>query len=149
MNNRKLQFIQGFYPDEEFKDYLTIYLQFVGVKDCGMLSVSSKSHKVTGFVTHGGGVWMHPILRELNPSYASLTVTQRASWVRPPTSYKEGAVSSLSVAFEDQDGNKLKALPADRYLYIYGNRASVKKWKYRQPINKDKAPRKTAKHIQC
>ena len=32
MNNRTLQFIQGFYPDEEFKDYLTIYLQFVVLK---------------------------------------------------------------------------------------------------------------------
>jgi len=34
-----------------------------------------------------------------------------------------GAISSLSVAFEDPDGSKLKTLLAERYLYLFGNRA--------------------------
>jgi len=37
---------------------------------------------------------------------------------------------------------------AEHYLYINGNRASVKKWKHHQKINKDKSNPNTAKHIQ-
>ena len=90
----------------------------------------------------------HQALAASNPSYASLNITLKPSWVRPPTSYPPGAISSLSVAFEDPDGNRLKALLAERYLYAYGNRCSVKKWKQRKPINKDKANSNTAAHDQ-
>jgi hypothetical protein len=62
----------------------------------------------------------HEALKSHNPLYSSLTVTQRPSWVRSPSSYDVGSVSSLSVAFEDPDGGKLRALLAERYLYIYG-----------------------------
>ena len=72
---------------------------------------------------------------------------QKPSWVRPPSSYKQDAVSSLSVAFEDPDGTKSKALLAEQHLYIFGTRATVKKWKYRQQ-NKDKSKISTAKHFQ-
>ena len=90
----------------------------------------------------------HQALAASNPSYASLNITLKPSWVCPPTSYPPGAISSLSVAFEDPDGNKLKALLAEHYLYAYGNRCSVKKWKQQKPINKDKANSNTAAHNQ-
>jgi hypothetical protein len=69
----------------------------------------------------------HEALTATNPSYTHLTVTQRPSWVCPPSSYSEGAVSSLSVAFEDPDGSKLRTMLAERQLYIFGTRVTVKK----------------------
>jgi len=50
------------------------------------------------------------------------------------------------VAFEDPDGSKLKVLLAKRYLYAYGNRASVQKWKYRQKNSKDNSKSTTGQH---
>ena len=73
----------------------------------------------------------------MNPSYSTLTVMQKPSWVRPPTSYKQDTVSSLSVAFKDPDGTKSKAILAEQHLYLFSIRATVKKWKYRQ-MHKDK-----------
>jgi len=55
----------------------------------------------------------HAALAASNPSYAALSITQKPSWVRPPSSYLPGAVSSLSVAFEDPDGSKLKVILAE------------------------------------
>ena len=52
----------------------------------------------------------------MNPSYASLMVSQKPSWVRPPLSYTSGSVSSLVVAFEDRNGSKLRAPLAEYYL---------------------------------
>jgi hypothetical protein len=90
----------------------------------------------------------HSSLAAINPSYASLTVTQKPSWVRPPSSYTPGSVSSLTLAFEDPDSSKLKALLAECYLYIYGNRASVKKWKQHQNNNKGKSKSNPIEHDQ-
>ena len=92
---------------------------------------------------------LHMVLSAINPSYASLTVTQKPSWVRPPSSYTPGSISSLSVAFEDPDGSKLKVLLAECYLYIFGNRASVKKWKQCHNNNKDKSKPHSAEHVQA
>jgi hypothetical protein len=52
------------------------------------------------------------------------------------------------LAFEDPDGGKLRALLAERYLYIFGTRASVKKWKQRQNNTKDKAKVQADQHSQ-
>jgi len=71
---------------------------------------------------------------------------QKPSWVRPPTSYTPGSISSLSVAFEDPDSSKLKVLLAECYLYAFSNRASVRKWKYHQKSPKDKSKLTTSKH---
>ena len=65
-----------------------------------------------------------------------------------PSSYKQDDVSSLSVAFEDPDSSKSKALLAERHLYIFGTRATAKKWKYRQ-TNKDKSKDSASKHLQA
>jgi hypothetical protein len=39
-----------------------------------------------------------------NPSYASLTITQKPSWVHPPDTLTHSTHSSLVVAFEDPEG---------------------------------------------
>ena len=88
----------------------------------------------------------HAALAALNPIYASLSITQHPSWVRLPTSYKSGSISSLSVAFEDPDGSKLKVLLAEHYLYAHGNRATVLKWKYHQKNSKGKSKSTISKH---
>jgi hypothetical protein len=41
------------------------------------------------------------------------------------------------VAFEDPDGANLKALLAGRYLYLFGNRVTVKKWEQRHNVSKE------------
>jgi hypothetical protein len=69
--------------------------------------------------------------------------------VQPPSSYPHGSTSSLSVAFEDPDGTKLKTLLAERYLFAFGNRATVKKWKYRLKITKDTSSNNADKHDQA
>ena len=91
----------------------------------------------------------HRALTASNPTYTALTIMQKPSWVRPPTSYTPGSVFSLSVAFEafeDPDSSKLKVLLAEHYLYAFRNRASVHKWKYHQKSPKSKSKSTTSKH---
>jgi len=88
----------------------------------------------------------HAVLAASNPSYVTLSIMQKPSWVCSPSSYLPGAVSSLSVAFEDPDGSKLKVLLAERYLYALGNRASVIKWKYHQKNRKDNSKPTAGQH---
>ena len=90
----------------------------------------------------------HTALAAINPTYASLQITQKPSWVRPPASYNHRSASSLSVAFEDPDGSKVKALLTERYLYAFGNRATVKKWKYRPQKPKDTSKTNIVEHPQ-
>jgi hypothetical protein len=47
----------------------------------------------------------HAALRDENPSYTTLTITQPPSRLHDPTSYSNGSVSSLSFTFEDADGS--------------------------------------------
>ena len=90
----------------------------------------------------------HTILVQTNPFYASLTITQKPSWVCPPSFYSPNSVSSLSFAFEDPDRTKLKLILTERYLYLFGHRVQVKKWKYWQPKSKDNSKSNTTKHTQ-
>jgi hypothetical protein len=76
----------------------------------------------------------HQSLAANNPSYFILPITQKPSWVHPPSSYKANSSSSLVVAFEDPDGERVKALLAAQFLYALGTRATVKKWKQKAPI---------------
>src|SRR5712672_1075613 len=81
----------------------------------------------------------HQALLENNPAYASLTVMQKPSWVKAPSSYTVNATSSLAVAFEDPDGTKLKTIIEGRHLYAFRTRLNTKKWKQKpsstQPSN--------------
>jgi hypothetical protein len=88
----------------------------------------------------------HDSLKLNNPAYAALLVTQRPGWVCPPTSYTTGSISSLSLAFEDPDGSKLRTILAEHYLYIHSHRATICKWKYRQPICKGTAKDHATQH---
>jgi len=86
------------------------------------------------------------VLAASNPTYTSLSIMQKPSWVHPPALYKPGSISSLSVAFEDPDSSKLKVLLAKHYLYAYGNRTLVQKWKYHQKNSKDNSKSTTSQH---
>ncbi|KAH9039164.1 hypothetical protein EDB85DRAFT_1887630 [Lactarius pseudohatsudake] len=50
----------------------------------------------------------HKALLTDNPAYASLNITQKPSWVRPPESYKLGSFSSLTFSFEDPDASRVR-----------------------------------------
>ncbi|KAF8258785.1 hypothetical protein EI94DRAFT_1707676 [Lactarius quietus] len=73
----------------------------------------------------------HAALALDNPSYASLNITCKPSWVQDPHSYSEGAISSLIVAFEDPDGSLACGLLAKKVLYVFGHCATLRKWKQR------------------
>jgi hypothetical protein len=75
----------------------------------------------------------HNALMADNPAYASLTITQRPSWVKDPSSYKTGSMYSLSFAFEDPDGSLALKLLSEKELYILGSVATIKKWKQKPP----------------
>jgi len=86
----------------------------------------------------------HEALSSENPAYASLLVTQKPSWVRPPSQYTAGSSSSLVAAFEDPDGTVIKALLTEKHLYAFGARVNVKRWKQRPPKPKAPPPLPTA-----
>jgi len=75
----------------------------------------------------------HQSLAANNPSYSILPITQKPSWVHPPSSYKANSSSSLVVAFKDPDGERLKSMLVACFLYALGTRATVKKWKQKAP----------------
>jgi len=81
----------------------------------------------------------HIALLTENPLYAKLTVTQKPSWVRNPSTYTEGAVSSLIVAFKDLDGSLLHSLLTNKVLYIFGSCTTLRKWK-QQPTTHINSP---------
>src|SRR5712671_2818023 len=69
----------------------------------------------------------HQALLNNNPTYASLTVTQKPSWVKALSSYTVNTTSSLAVAFKDPDGTKLKTIIEGRHLYTFRTRLNTKK----------------------
>lgn len=76
---------------------------------------------------------VHNALVAENPAYATLTITQKPSWVRDPSSYQPGAISSLSFSFEDPDGTSAQTLLRHRTLYAFGHVITVKRWKNSPP----------------
>lgn len=64
-----------------------------------------------------------------NPSYASLRITQKPSWVRTPTSYAPNSKSSPVVAFEDPDRIRKRELLAAKQLFRFGIGAKLEKGK--------------------
>jgi hypothetical protein len=99
-------------------------------------------------ITADRGPWTpeecHHSLIVHNPSYTSLTVTQKPSWVHPPSTLKTDTQSSLVVAFEDPDGQVRRSLLANRQLYIHGTRAKVTCWK-EKPRPSSKSTKKEAR----
>ncbi|KAF8496117.1 hypothetical protein F5888DRAFT_1907381 [Russula emetica] len=74
----------------------------------------------------------HQTLLTENPSYASLIITQKPSWVRDPSSGKV-ASSSLTFSFEDPNGTVAQALLHTRQLYAFGHVGLIKRWKQKPP----------------
>lgn len=76
-------------------------------------------------------------LRAENPSYAALTIAQRPSWVKNPSQYSAGSVSSLSFSFEDPDGTVAQQLLRARTMFAFGHVITIKRWQSTPP-KKDK-----------
>ncbi|KAH9003224.1 hypothetical protein EDB83DRAFT_2533549 [Lactarius deliciosus] len=72
---------------------------------------------------------LHTALLADNPAYRGLRLTQPPSWVRAPTSYKLGSVSSLVLTFEDPLGDSLRSLLAEWTLFAFGHSGELKRWK--------------------
>jgi hypothetical protein len=79
----------------------------------------------------------HKALLNENPSYAALNITQKPSWVRDPASYSPGAISFLSVSFEDPNGTGAQNLLRHRTLFAFGHVITVKQM---EPISSQTCP---------
>jgi hypothetical protein len=75
-----------------------------------------------------------------NPNYALLTIRQLPAWLRNPSSFKDGQVTSVSLAFEDHDGSISRKL-AGTTLTAFGNlRCTLKPWVPKKPNKEDQHP---------
>ncbi len=64
-----------------------------------------------------------------NPAFQTLRLTQPPSWVRAPSTYRPGSVSSLVVAFEDPSGDSLRSLLGGKTLFAFGHAGELRRWK--------------------
>ncbi|KAH8994155.1 hypothetical protein EDB86DRAFT_3078361 [Lactarius hatsudake] len=82
---------------------------------------------------------LHAAFLADNPAYRKLRLTQPPSWVRAPSSYTPGSVSSVVMAFEDPAGDSLRSLMAERTLFAFGHSGELKRWKAKpRPAGKGK-----------
>ncbi|KAI9441801.1 hypothetical protein H4582DRAFT_2073939 [Lactarius indigo] len=72
---------------------------------------------------------LHAALLADNPACRGLRFTQAPSWVRAPSTYQPGSVSSLVLTFEDPSGDSLRSLLADKVLFAFGHIGELKRWK--------------------
>ncbi|KAI0281124.1 hypothetical protein BGY98DRAFT_1095067 [Russula aff. rugulosa BPL654] len=70
----------------------------------------------------------HRLFVTHNSSYTILTITQKPSWVCPPSSLKANIHSFLVMAFENQDGSARRSLLSNKQLFILGAKAKVSHW---------------------
>ncbi len=71
----------------------------------------------------------HQALMADNPAFRTLRFTQPPSWVRAPSTYRPGSVSSLVVAFKDPSGDSLRSLLAGKTLFAFGHSGELWRWK--------------------
>ena len=71
----------------------------------------------------------HNALCTENPTYATLNITQKPSWVKPPNMYKPNSTSSLVVTFEDPHGKLAQDIISSRSLFTFGTCAPVRSWR--------------------
>ncbi len=71
----------------------------------------------------------HQALMAENPAFRTLRFTQPPSWVRAPSTYTAGSLSSLVVAFEDPSGDSLRSLLAGRTLFAFRHSGDLRRWK--------------------
>ncbi|KAH8982322.1 hypothetical protein EDB86DRAFT_3086226 [Lactarius hatsudake] len=72
---------------------------------------------------------LHAALLADNPAYQGLRLTQPPSWMRAPSSYGPGSVSSIVLTFEDPSGASLRSLMAEWTLFAFGHWGELKRWK--------------------
>ncbi|KAI9429148.1 hypothetical protein H4582DRAFT_2065746 [Lactarius indigo] len=114
-----------------------------------LLTVNSKWSKIlinnvpTGVTTTSGPASpndCHLSLLTHNPIYATLMVTQKPSWVRPPSSLQPHSHSSLVMAFEDPTGAILQQLTKNKSLHIFSIESPVKAWVDKKRPRKHNTP---------
>ena len=67
----------------------------------------------------------HQALMADNPAFWTLCFTQPPSWVRAPSTYGPGSISSLVVAFEDPLGDSLRSLLGGKTLFAFGHSGDI------------------------
>ncbi len=81
----------------------------------------------------------HQALMADNPAFQTLCFMQPPSWVRAPSTYGPGSVSSLVVAFEDPSGDSLQSLLGGKTLFAFGHAGELQRWK-QKPCGKAATP---------
>jgi len=74
-----------------------------------------------------------------NPAFQTLCLMQPPSWVRAPSTYGPGSVSSLVVAFEDPSRDSLRSLLGGKTLFAFGHSGELQHWK-QKPRGKAATP---------
>jgi hypothetical protein len=101
------------------------------------------SHIYTGKESHSSYFNPEDIHEELtmhNPNYTQLTIRQLPTWLRNPNTFKDSQVTSISFAFEDQDGSIARKLTGTT-LTAFGNlRCTLKNWVPKKPSKEDQPP---------
>ncbi len=64
-----------------------------------------------------------------NPAFWILHLTQPPSWVRAPSTYSYGSISSLVVAFKDPSGDSLQLLLAGKTLFAFRHSRDLWHWR--------------------
>jgi hypothetical protein len=90
----------------------------------------------------------HRALLANNPQYAQLTITQKPSWVKSPSSYSPSSSSSLVFAFEDPDGTMKPIILNSKHVYLYGTRVTIRNWKTAKQTVRSRGHNKKADDIQ-
>ncbi len=81
----------------------------------------------------------HQALMADNPAFRTLRFTQPPSWVRAPSTYGPGSISSLVVAFEDPSGDSLRSLLGGKTLFAFRHSGELRCWK-QKPRGKAATP---------
>ena len=82
---------------------------------------------------------LHQEFASNNPAYAALTIRQAPSWIRAPSSLKNGQHSSVSFAFDDPDSSLATSLVGTSFTAFGNLRCPVKPW-----VRKKKTANKAA-----
>jgi len=64
-----------------------------------------------------------------NPAFWTLHLMQPPSWVRAPSTYGPGSISSLVVTFEDPLGESLRLLLMGKTLFAFRHSGELRHWK--------------------
>ena len=83
---------------------------------------------------------IHKELVPNNPDYACLTMRQLPNWLRNPDTFKNSQISSISFAFEDQDGSIAHRLTGSTLTAFRNLRCTIKAWVTKKSSKEDWNP---------